>query len=116
MKWNLFSRQTVVLFFTGSLLLVSMSLVRCTEFPHARPGFQPLTIAGQPLSDSPPSVLLAEDPLRRAYEASLQGRIYYYSRVVDQDKKPVPNAMILILLARLGYGTTTSCKCRTYTD
>ena len=93
-----------------------MSLVRYTEFPHACPGFQPLTIAGQPLSDSPPSVLLAEDPRRRAYEASLQGRICYFARVVDQDGKPVPNAMVQILLSRLGYGTTTSLKCRTYTD
>ena len=116
MNWNLYSHRSVVLLFISSLLLITMSLVRCTELPHARPGFQPLVIAGQPVAEPPPSVLPAGDPRRRAYDASLQGRICYYARVVDQDGKPVQNAMVLILLSRLGYGTTTYFKCRTYTD
>ena len=103
-------------FLNWAFLIFFMGLVGCAESPRAVPGFQPLVIAGQPMAAPPPSILPAGDPRRRAYDASLQGRICYYARVVDQDGKPVPNAMVLILLERLGWGTTTYFKCRTYTD
>ncbi len=98
------------------LLVLVMSFAGCAESPRAVPGFQPLVIAGQPVIAPPLSVLPTVDPRRGAYDASLQGRVCYYARVIDQDGKPVPNAMVLILLERLGWGTTTYFKCRTYTD
>ena len=103
-------------FLNWTLLIIFIGFAGCAESPRAIPGFQPLVIADQPVATPPPSVLPAGDPRRRAYDASLQGRICYYARVVDQDGKPVPNAMVLILLERLGWGTTTYFKCRTYTD
>jgi hypothetical protein len=95
---------------------IFMSLVSCTESPRAVPGFQPFALAGKSVTAPSPLALPLADERRRAYEASLQGRICYYARIVDQDGQPVPNAMVLILLERLGWGTTSYFKCRTYTD
>ncbi len=103
--------------YVGLILVFGFfNLVGCGESPRAVPGFQPMTLQGKPEVNSPPLVIPAGDPRRREYETSLQGRICYYARVIDQDGKPVPKAMVLVLLERLGWGNSSYSKCRTYTD
>ena len=91
-------------------------LAGCAESPRALPGFQPLVIAGQQVQEPLPMVLPIGDQRRRAYEESLPGRVCYYAKVVDQHGQPVPDAMVMIILERLGHGTTSYFKCRTTTD
>ena len=98
------------------LALIFLNLVGCSEVPRATPGFQSIAVQGKPEANPTPQIVPVGDPRRRAYEASLQGRVCYYARVIDQDGKPVPQAMILVLLERLGWGNSTYFKCRTYTD
>jgi hypothetical protein len=108
------SHRPFVLFMMLSIVICVAS---CSEIPRATPGFQPLPeiVKIKPNSEAMLEKLTPEQR-RQRYEESLDGRLCYYSQLVDQDGKPVPEALVFITLKKLGVNSSKRWDIYTHTD
>jgi len=91
-------------------------LASCSEVPRAASGFQEVPTDLENSINETPSDPPSLEERRKRYEATLNGRICFYAIVVDQDGTPVPDALVLIGVKRLGWKNSEKWNIYTRTD
>lgn len=93
-------------------------LCACAEEPRLMPGHQSIPAEAQKieLDTSEPVEKLTYEQRRQKYEQSLNGKISYFAVVSDQNGDPVPDALILVAIGRIGWGGSKEWRYFSHTD